>query len=307
MSTIRKLISNPVYCMADHLLYDYCTSNNMIVVNDKSEFDGSKAVISYNKNDSKIKKARETDKWIIALGEHQGFIPSKIWVQAQNILLRNFDKSPRTDTGKIALLSTLLRCSCGSRMRISGKYNNGELKHYYYKCRLKVDSKGQQCKMANLNGREAEKLVFEHIKNIALSETVSNNKFQKRNKKADIKNSAKEKDNILKDISKKELQIEKLTISLMENEGSSASKYIIKQIETLDGTIKELKARLKEFEENKESNLIKEMNYELYVENLKKIVADMDNLEFEQKRKLLKSVIKEIAWDGEELVIEMLE
>lgn len=307
MSTIRKLLSNPVYCVGDELLFDYCTNNNMVVVNSRSEFDGSKAVISYNKNDGKIKKAKNMNKWIIALSEHVGFIPSKIWVQAQNILLRNFSKSPRTDTSKIALLSTLLRCSCGSRMRIIGKYKDGELIHHYYKCRLKNDSKGKQCRMANLHGRDAEKEVFDNLKKVALDEVVANDKFNQRKNKTDIKNYDKEKDNVLKDITKKELQIEKLTISLMDNEGSSATKYIIKQIESLDDSIKALKKSSKEFEEENKSNFIKEMNYDLYLDNLKKIVSNIDDLGFEEKRKLLKSVIKEITWNGVELVIEMLE
>ncbi|MFT5874398.1 MAG: site-specific DNA recombinase [Clostridium sp.] len=306
MSTIRKLISNPVYCIGDELLYDYCVSNNMVVVNDKSEFDGTKAVISYNKNDGKTKKAKEMDKWIIALGEHEGFIPSSNWVQVQNILLRNFDRSPRTNTGRVALLSTLLKCSnCGSRMRITGKYSNGELKHYYYKCRLKNDSKGQQCSMANLNGKDAEKFVFESLKNAALNEEASKLKYKKRDK-LDTKNIVKEKDNIIKEISKKEIQINKLTTSLMENENSSANKYIIKQIEILDGNIKPLKIRLSELEQIKESSLINKMNYDLYSQNLKMFINNVEDLDFDEKKKLLNGVIKEITWNGKQLLIELL-
>jgi len=307
MSTIRKLISNPVYCIGDELLYDYCISNNMVVVNHRNEFDGSKAVISYNKNDGKIKKAKDMDKWIIALGEHQGFIPSKIWVQSQNILLRNFDKSPRTGTGRVALLSTLLRCgSCGSRMRITGKYEGGELKHYYYKCRLKNDSKGQQCSMPNLHGKDAEKFVFETLKETYLNEELSKSKYEKRDK-LDVKSITIEKTSIIKEITKKELNIEKLTISLMENEGSSARKYIIKQIESLDEGIKPLKIRLNEIDRKKENSLIDKMNYELYLQNLKMLSTDINDLEFEEKKKLLNGVIKEILWNGEKLLIEPLE
>ena len=307
MSTIRKLLSNPVYCKGDELLYDYCINNNMVVVNPRSEFNGSMAVISYNKNDGKIKKAKGMDKWIIALGEHQGFIPSKVWVQTQNILLRNFDKSPRTGTGRVALLSTLLRCeNCGSRMRITGKYVDGELKHYYYKCRLKNDSKGQQCNVANVHGRDSEKYVFDSLKETLLNEENSKSKYEKRDK-IDIKTITKEKDNIIKEITKKELNIEKLTISLMENEESSASKYIIKQIEILDEGIKPLKIRLNDIERKKDNSLIDKMNYELYLENLKRLVNNTDDLGFEEKKNLLNGVIREITWTGEKLLIEPLE
>jgi site-specific DNA recombinase len=307
MSTIRKLLSNPVYCIGDELLYDYCFNNNMVVVNPRNEFDGSRAVISYNKNDGKIKKAREMDKWIIALGHHKGFISSKVWVQAQNILLKNFDKSPRTGTGRVALLSTLLRCgNCGSRMRITGKYADGELKHYYYKCRLKNDSKGQQCTMPNLHGRDSEKFVFENLKEIYLNEVDSKSKYEKRDK-LDIKSILKEKDTIIKEIAKKEIHITKLTTSLMENENSSANKYIITQIEILAEDINPLKARLDELDQKKENNLINKMNYELYLQNLKTLSTDIDDLGFEEKKKLLNGVIKEIVWNGEKLLIEPLE
>ncbi|QGU94933.1 recombinase family protein [Clostridium bovifaecis] len=306
------ILTNPVYVIADQLFYEYCSSKNMDIASSYEDFNGNNGVMVYNKRvvkPNKSVKKRDMSEWIVAIGKHKGIISSNDWIKVQNLLHENSLKAPREGTSRIALLTPLLVCAnCGNKLRVSYKYENGEIKHHYYKCKLKERSRKTQCDMTNLNGIEAEMLVMEELKRLAVNKGALAKKLGKVKKKldADSKNADNEQIKLGKNIKDLESSIENLTLQLAQNTSSTAAAHIIKQIEKLDKELNNLKFELNDVERKKDNSLVKQINFDMLQEHLSKLSANIDTMDFENKKKILKSIIKEIVWDGEKLKIRLL-
>lgn len=170
---LKKILTNPVYAVADQDTLNYFKENNMEVFNEDDEWNGTYGVMSYNKT-MKTKtgstKVRDKELWINAIGKHQGVIKGKDWVQVQKMLSTNENKSYRKPIKNTSILAGILRCEhCGNLMRPKLKDTtlpNGDRK-FNYICDLKMRSRGSKCKCPNVNGNEADKLVIEGIKALA--------------------------------------------------------------------------------------------------------------------------------------------
>lgn len=307
-SSLRTILSNPVYVIADKEIYNFAKDNKIIICNTPDEFANNTiyGVMPFNRTDQRGKRVikKEMDKWIIAIGSHNGIIESSTWLRAQDLIAENASKSPRTDTSIIALLSTLLKCKdCGSTFRIMGKYVDGKLRHHYYKCRTKEKSRGLLCSIKNINGYEAEKMVIDYVKNLDIDKYITKIKYEEYNETTtdDIVDKIED---IQTTIKKNNESIEKLTEKLIEVENSVASKYVISKIEKLDEENKNLQKQLRELGTQRNENGIRKINYEILLDEMKYAKANIDKLEHEQQKKLLRSVIEVIYWDGENLEVK---
>lgn len=168
--TVKQIIKNPVYTYADKNVYDYFKNQGSLVY---GNFNGKYGAITYNKK-KKGKKENPISEWIIAVGKHDGIIPSNLWVKCQNINALNTKKSSsRTSTGKKFLLSGLLVCGeCGSGMS-SWSRNNPKSGKYerYYRCNLKIRA-STRCSTKMLNADIAEDLVLSNIKGVTVKELI---------------------------------------------------------------------------------------------------------------------------------------
>lgn len=311
-SSLIFILTNPVYVMADQLFYEYCISKNMDIASKIDDFNGINGAMVYNKRivkPGKSLKLRDTSKWIVSIGKHRGIISSKDWIIVQNLLNKNSVKAPREGTSRISLLTPLLVCAhCGNKLRAVYKYSNGEVKHHYYKCRLKERSRKTQCNIPNLNGAEAEKLVIEELKRLAVNRGALAKKLDKTKKKinSNFKNVDNEKEKLENNIKNLEKSIENLTMQLAQNSSSTSAPYIIKQIEKLDKDLNSLRLKLNAIEEENNNTLVEKINLEILQQQLSKFKANVDTMDFDIKKKLLTSIVKEIVWDGEKLKIKLL-
>lgn len=168
--TVEQIIKNPVYTYADNKIYEYFKNLGAIVCGD---FDGKNGVITYNKRE-KGKKTNPISEWVIAVGKHNGIIPSDLWLRCQNINALNNEKaSPRSATGNKFLLSGLLICGeCGSGMS-SWSRNNPKSGKYerYYRCNLK-NRASNRCSSTMLNADVAEDLVLKNIKGVTVEQLI---------------------------------------------------------------------------------------------------------------------------------------
>ena len=57
------------------------------------------------------------EEWIVAVGQHEGLISSDQWIKVQESLDRNKNRAYHKPRSNEALLTGLLYCSCGSRIR----------------------------------------------------------------------------------------------------------------------------------------------------------------------------------------------
>ena len=128
-------------------------------------------IIKHNKNGSKRRvEKRDFADWIVAVGKHEGIIPSKKWIEVQKILDGNTDKRYRRPSESNALLSGILRCEhCGSFMRTKLRrhdVSSDGRRVFDYMCELKDKSRKQKCQCKNISGLEADDLVMEKIKEL---------------------------------------------------------------------------------------------------------------------------------------------
>lgn len=309
ISTLRVVLKNPVYCIADPLIYEYFDKLNSDIAGNEKEFDSKHGLMVFNKHDIKKKKVTRKDEseWIVAVGKHKGIIPSSEWIQVQEMLETNSVKAPRKGTGKHGLLSGVIRCkNCGSTMRVK-QYKRSYGTYQYYNCLLKERSRGIQCNIKNLNGKEADDLVIKKLKSMAMDDSflmrnieskkkaIANNTNLNKNKKKQLEGKIKEY----------EKSIKNLTLQLAKNEQSIAAKYIIEQIEELDKKVKEIRKELYNVEEETENSLLEQNNIEILKDMLSYFNNNIDNLKFDEKKNLIKRIVKEVTWDGENLEIKM--
>lgn len=89
--SIKDILSNPIYCTADEISFDYFYQKNGNICSDEKDFDAIHGIMAYNKTDQERLEDEEStfiepkfvqvcaDKpiaeWIISVGKHEGFIP----------------------------------------------------------------------------------------------------------------------------------------------------------------------------------------------------------------------------------------
>ena len=120
-STTRLVLRNPIYCTADKRSYDYFIDHDGNVFGDMIEFDGTHGLSAYNKTDQEkyegsdstfispkyvqTIESKPVSEWIIAVGRHEGFIPSEQWIEVQELLDAIAEKYNRPHRKTNALLA----------------------------------------------------------------------------------------------------------------------------------------------------------------------------------------------------------
>lgn len=312
--SIRIILNNPVYAIADEAMFNYFEINNYEIYSQKDEFNGTSGVMAYNKTiqkKNKSTKLRDTSEWIIAIGKHEGIIESYKWIRVQELLEQNRSKSFRKVRNQDALLSGILRCAkCGSHMRPkTGRILKNGSSMFYYLCELKEASKKGRCDCNNAPGPKLDNLVLEYLIN------QSSNTSNTRKKASAIKHSLTEQASLINDeihsltevIKNNEVSINNLVATLASSKGTAAEKYIIRQINELDAANCELKEKVfdlkqrsttLEFEENKTETIDK------MISSLGQILST--GIPVDKKRDILKRIVDKVTWDGEKIDIILI-
>ena len=167
--SIKSILQNPVYVIADDEVYNYLVNKEADIFSDKAAFDGVHGLMVYNRTDQE--KGRATrylspEEWIVSVGEHPGIIPGREWIRIQESLQRNKSKAYRKPRGNEALLTGLLFCRCGSRMypKLSKRKTADGKRIYTYVCKMKDRSKHKLCNERNANGNTLDLAIIEQIK-----------------------------------------------------------------------------------------------------------------------------------------------
>lgn len=90
--SIKDILSNPIYCTADEISFDYFYQKNGNICSDEKDFDVIHGIMAYNKTDQERLEDEEStfiepkfvqvcadkriSEWIISVGKHEGFIQS---------------------------------------------------------------------------------------------------------------------------------------------------------------------------------------------------------------------------------------
>lgn len=311
LSSLKFILTNPVYVKATEDVITYLRESGMNV---NGIPDGKHGILVYNKTKTvsgkAAKDARDVSEWIATISRHNGILDSKTWLEVQKTLSDNRDSYPNMGKTHNALLTSVLKCKCGSFMRINHGHISAKTGKctYYYSCALKKRSKGSQCNNGNAKVDDIDESVLTYIEDISveknniLTNFIESNKAQKK----DIARSNR-KSELTTLINTKQNQINNLVNKLSMTDDEIAPMLLTK--------IKELKAEIasheKELESIQDANQKLE-NQEIELAMLKIVLdkcADVRKLSFEDQQQLIRMLFKNIIWDSEteSLTLEPIE
>ena len=181
-TSVKTILRNPVYCIADKDALDYFSEFCETIYAEESEFDGEHGLMVYNKTDQKKEKkddstllepkfTQRTDikpisEWIVAVGEHKGIISGFDWARVQKLLKQNVDKYDRPKQASKSVLSGLIKCPvCGERMNVktlSNRYTKSGDLRFNYRCRKRMEDRFG-CTSKDINGNELDQFIIDTI------------------------------------------------------------------------------------------------------------------------------------------------
>ncbi len=302
--TIKGILKNPTYMIADEAAFRYLRENKADTFGEKEEFDGKHGVIAYNRSIQKAGKAnreRPMNEWIVAIGAHEGLISGKQWVKAQKLLEQNSLKAYRKPKSNTALLSGLLFCeNCGSYMRpkLTKRLNKDGEQVYTYLCQTKDRGGKDCCDSKNVNGNRLDLAVVEEIKKL----TEDKREFAKQLEEskslisADLSDYSEELNRLEQSYNENQKAIKTLTAALGKADEGCIADYIIKEVEEKHRQNQLLLLRIEELKLAAKSKILTDEEFKLLSNSLAVFENIFDHMNLEQKRLTLRMLIKKIIW-----------
>ena len=302
---IKAILQNPVYMVADEDAFDYFKEREADVCFPRENFDGTCGIMAYNRTDQEKGKATvllPVSEWIIAIGQHPGLVPSKQWIKVQESLDRNKSKAYRKPRNNEALLTGLLFCSCGDRMypKLSQRKTADGEPIYTYVCKMKERSKRERCNRRNANGNVLDAAIIEQIKSLTEHDSSFLTQLEK-NRQFYTGNRA-QYESQLADLRTEYAENEKTINGLIDSLGmvgdSIAKPRVLKRIEGLTQTNRDVENRIHELEGLTEANALSDMEFDLLRQMLSMFRTSIDEMSIEEKRAAIRTVVRKVIWDG---------
>ena len=303
--SIKSILQNPVYLIADKDTYQYFVDNEAELFAPESDFDGVRGVLAYNRSDQE--KGRATvynpiSEWIVSVGEHPGIISSNRWIRVQESLERNKSKSYHKSRGNEALLTGLLWCSCGSRMypKVTGRKTADGQVVFPYMCKLKERSRRELCNVRNANGNLLDAAICEQVKHLA----DHSSDFMKQLEKAKSAHAGNRSEfetklsTLRKEQAETQRKINALIDSLADFSDSTAAVHLKKRIEELNVQDAALSSRIRELESLTDEGVLAGMEFDLMRQLLTVFHDNIDDMTVTQKRAAIRTVVRKVVWDG---------
>lgn len=311
--SVRSLLTNPVYVTADKTIFEYCNDKGISVYADESKFDGKYGIMAYNKTAQTVGKAnkiKDFSEWIVSVGKHKPLISSKDWIAVQKLLGQNNSKAYRKPRSHVALLSGLLYCGkCGAFMRpklTQRKNADGEL-IYDYLCETKEKSKGVICDCKRVNGNKLDKEICNSIKELTFDKSEFTKQISSMNNKLTdtLKEYRSNIANLEKELNKNNKEIERLIDSIATGDSSPADNLIKEKINKLSADNENIEKQINENRLAIENQNLSDINLEILKSTLENFSTTFDEMTVEQKRVALRTFIKRIEFDGEDVQVYM--
>ena len=303
--SIKAILQNPVYMVADQGAYDYLTEKEADLFSDRAEFDGKHGIMAYNRTDQEKGKTTQynpVNEWIVAVGKHPGLIPGKTWVRVQEALEQNKSKAFRRPKSNEALLTGLLYCRCGNRMypKLSKRRTADGDVIFTYVCKLKERSQRSLCNNRNANGNTMDMAVVEQVKRLNdhngefIDQMEKSRKFYTGNRVQYEEQLAA----LQRDKTEVEKKIEGLVDSLIDLGDSTAKVRVAKRIEALTAESDALEVRIQELTALTSQHAMSDMEFDVLRQLLSVFQQNIDDMPLEQKRAAIRTVVRKVIWDG---------
>lgn len=308
---IKNILTNPVYMIADADAYHYLVKQEADLFSNETDFDGEHGLMAYNRTIQKAGRSnqlRPVNEWIVSVGKHQGLVSGADWVQAQKLLEQNRSKSFRKPRSHVALLSGLLFCSkCGDYMRpkLSTRTDAHGEYIYSYMCTLKERSRSHCCNVRNANGNILDKAIITEMKKLSADSSAFVRQLEQSKKALAGNRESYDADleRLRQGLGENEKEIKGLVSSLSKASGSSAERYIVEQIDELHQKSESYKQRIAELEQITAGHVLSDIEFDILRELLSSFAATIDDMSVEQKRAAIRTCVRRIEWDGENVHI----
>jgi site-specific DNA recombinase len=305
--TIKSILQNPVYMIADRDAFRYFSEQELELFAAEEEFDGKRGMMCYNKTSQSKGRGNEfldMSEWVIAVGAHEGVIAGADWVKVQRLLGQNKSKSFRKPKSHNALLSGLLFCgNCGAYLRpkLSQRTNkNGEV-IYAYLCETKERSNGACCDLPRPNGNTLDALVCEKIKELAGNPEIFAQQLEQYSQQ--IANHSEEYDNEMASLAQKSKEIDTQIQNLIQAIAMSSEvtqSYMQQQIEALHQQKQDLQRRMDEIQSITRDYLIPEEEVAILVDMLSSFAGTFDRMSIEEKRTALRRFVQRVEYHSDD-------
>lgn len=299
MSSLRKILENPVYCKVDQNVVDFLRNQDLQVF---GEPDGLHSFLSYNKTCSVIVDGKKTKinnpktEWIVARSTVEGIFDADYWLKVQNQLNINSISAPQHEKKHTALLSGKIYCAQYKHKMIvrNGKKLISGVQRYDYTCTLKRNSKSQLCSAPNVNTTLLDNAIISEIKNLWPSRESIIDSLKAQNsddKKIDPKVEIGKLNN---NIIKKQKKISRFL--------DIAGKYddledeFLNKVRTLKSEINELKIKIESLNNTDTSNKTNEFNIKIVAEMLQKCNS-IDSMSKKEQEDLIRFLIDSVYVD----------
>ena len=303
--TIRNLLENPVYMIADTDALRYFREQGVEMSSEESAFDGRCGIMAYNKTIQKRGKAnrpRGMSEWIVAVGRHPGIVKGAEWVEAQRLLARNQPKAYRKPKNPTALLSGLLRCGgCGAflRPKLSPRRNGQGERVYRYLCEMKEKSRGQSCGVRNIDGNALDRAVCEEIRKLPGDPSVFARRLEgSRQTILGRRECDGERERLRAACQENEREIETLASALAKSADTPARDAITRQIGRRHEKGQDIRLRLEQLESRTRSEALSDARMDGIRRRLSSFPDMFDGMTVEQKRDALRRLVEKVVWDG---------
>lgn len=267
------VLRNPIYCTADKRSYDYFIDHAGNVFGDLSDFDGQHGLPAYNKTDQE--KFEDSDstfispkfvqtvenkpisEWIIAVGKHEGFIPSEQWIETQELLGAIAEKYNRPHRKTNALLAGLVHCPyCGRRLSViseSDRWTNDKLR-FKYVC---PGYRKKECNFKAVDGVLLDEFVTQQLSELSdeNSERFRSILEIKIEEVLEQSQTVQEHNLIKKKRDKLKADIVAQTRNLCEADGS-IKRFIQEDLQNLAEELRETEQQLSKLDEGRKNNMI---------------------------------------------------
>lgn len=312
--SLITILKNPVYVVADNKIKDFFEKMNVTIYEtDIEKCNGINGLLAYNKREElmgKTKSYKDITEWIIAVGKHQGIIPSQQFIKVWNLIVNNKDKRCRVPRQNTSILSGIIRCKhCGNYMRprLRNTVTIDNKRNFSYLCVLKEKSRKRLCKCKNINGIETDMIVIEKISELKLPTNMLINKI-----KLLINNKEKKSDKRINELqtlntilSRNKRKVEALIDKMAIIDGELIAD-ITAQIKSIKFKNLEIEKRIIELSKETEKEIDKDEVTVLALNIINKYMSSFDSLNIVDKRLMIKSLVNTIESDGENIYINYI-
>ena len=279
---LSELIRNPAYCKADYNVYEFYKSQGANIYNTPEDFQGINGLYMF-KGDNQNRKTWDLSGREIVIAPHEGLIDSDLWLKCRKKVLGNHQV--RSSKPKNSWLCGFVKCkNCGYAAVIKkAKTRAGK----YFVCSSAMSSKVCDGIGRTVYADEFEQAIKKEIENKidSLSITSPANSQTERNREAE---------KIRIEMGKLDDKIAVL-VEKVESADVVLMKHINNKVAELDSQKQKLGSKLSELENAQPV---------FSVEKITDCMSVWDEMSFDDKRAIVKILIKKIFVDGDGYSIE---